>query len=102
MSQCIHKIYTGQVPYWQCPRDALPSGYCEIHEPSGWYRIKFTWPDGKVRWCAGEKVTQHLSKIKLYTFAEADDIVRTKYHDARSVWGIVTSKERTSESKPTA
>jgi len=28
-----------------------------------------------------------------YTFAEADDIVRNKYHDARLIWGIVTTKE---------
>ena len=90
---CKFKLYTEGGYVWCCPRDAVTGGYCERHMPQGQFRIRFTWPEGKVRWCAGESITKHPERALVYTFADAHDIVENKYHDARLVWGIVTSME---------
>lgn len=58
------------------------------------YRIVFTWPDGKVRYCTAGKLTPDPDQAHVYTLAEASDIVRNKYKDAHMLWGIVTTKER--------
>jgi hypothetical protein len=58
------------------------------------YRIVFTWPDGKVRYCAQGSNTPDIDKAHPYTLVEARDIVRNKYKDARLIWGIITTKER--------
>ncbi len=58
------------------------------------YRIVFTWPSGKVRYCANGRNTPDINEAHPYTLMEASDIVRNKYKDARLVWGIITTKER--------
>lgn len=90
--KCKATVYTDSGYVWHCPRPVLVGGYCAHHIPKHPYRIKFTWPEGKVRWCAGQSVTKDIEQAVLYTYAEACDIVANKYHDARLVWGIVTTK----------
>ena len=58
------------------------------------YRIVFTWPDGRVRYCTHGKLTADIDQAHVYTLIEARDIVRNGYKDAHMLWGIITTKER--------
>lgn len=99
ISQCKTRIYSEGFT-WQCPREPAQAGYCYIHYPEDLrFRIKFTWPEGLVRWChEGSSLVSGYREASLYTLEQADDILRNKYKDARSVWGIITTKELSHES----
>lgn len=57
------------------------------------FRIKYTWPDGKVRYRKAGGLCKSPEDAELYTWADARDIL-VLARDARLVWGITTIKER--------
>ncbi len=90
---CKARINTGAVQPWRCPRPAEVFGYCGVHIPRHLYRIKYIWPSGKVRYRTEANLTATPQDAALYTFEEAEDIIRNKSRDARLVWDIITTKE---------
>ena len=57
------------------------------------FRIKYTWPEGKVRYRKAGGLCQSPEDADLFTWADARDIIKAS-RDAHTVWRIVTTKER--------
>ena len=57
------------------------------------YRIKYTWPDGKVRYRKDGGLCKSPEDASVFTLIETSDILK-KSRDAKLVWDIVTTKER--------
>ena len=57
------------------------------------YRIKYMWPDGKVRYRLEGRLCKTPEEASVFTLIEASAIMKQS-RDAKLVWDIVTTKER--------
>ena len=58
------------------------------------YVIKYTWPDGKVRYRTENRVCRKKKQAQRYPLIEAAHIVKHLSRDAKLVWDIKTEKVR--------
>lgn len=57
------------------------------------YRIKYTWPSGKVRYRQGNRLCSETADADTFTLIEASGILK-QAKSARIIWDIKATKER--------
>jgi hypothetical protein len=61
------------------------------------YRIRYAWPDGKVRYRKDFGLCKSPEDATVFTLIDASAIIRQS-NDARILWDIVTTKEACNDS----